>query len=123
MPLGCVDPDLQEEGRRAGGPLQLRVVNNPFSGNKIRQGPMPLLFPEDKNVLQVLPTAFNCFLRNNTQHFQLILKLQIQKAVRLFGALKGPECVKADILQNKSNSIEIFPKSHLFSGSVYKSIK
>lgn len=108
-----------QEGRRASTAAGGYTV----SGNKIRQGPMPLLFPEDKNVLQVLPTAFNCFLRNNTQHFQLILKLQIQKAVRLFGALKGPECVKADILQNKSNSIEIFPKSHLFSGSVYKSIK
>lgn len=52
-------------------------------------------------VLEALPTASKCFPTTNILHFQLILKLKIQRIIKLFRAYRETELVKAGFLRVK----------------------
>ena len=93
--------------RGGGVRWQLLLVNNPLPGRKDREAQHHCSFPRGWNALQTLPTAplgFPANNNNNTPHFQLILRLKIQRAIKLFRALWEPELVQADFPREKKKS-------------------
>lgn len=76
----------------------------------------------DATTLQALPTVSTCFPTNNNNTLHFDFKLKIQRARKLFRALRELGSVKTDFLREKKiqlgRSLLEVSQSHHFSGSV-----